>query len=257
MKKQLATIPSDLAIVQRPPDVAAMLSAVIDKGVSAENVAVIEQMVALYERMEKRQSEKDFAVALVNLQSETGRIQARKAVDVKNGVPRYSFAPYEDIMGKAQPILTLHGFSVTFDTSIEGDRMISHCTLTHKSGHSRTNKFAVRFTTPPGSNASQGDMSTKSYAKRGALCDALNIVVSHDDDARMVGGPVSESVAEDLETRAKACGADEEALLKFAGATSYENIPEGRLPEIIQQLERREAKNKKILESEKAEGALL
>ncbi len=229
------------ALAIQEPSVALMLQKVIEGGITKENVSVLESMVGLYERMKSKNAETEFAAALVALQGETIRVQATKAVDVKAGVPRYTFAPYEEIMAVVQPILTRHGFSITFDTKIDGDRLYSICTLTHKTGHSRSNQFAVRFTTPPGSSSAQGDMSTKSYAKRGALCDALNISIDHDDDARMIGKPIGQALALDLEDRVRKVGADENAFLKYAGAKTYAEISDERYPALDELLKRKEA----------------
>ncbi len=218
------------------------LYAITHGEITPEHVEVLGKMTDLYERHEKRQAEKDFAAALTELQGETIRVQATKAVDVKNGVPRYTFAPYEEIMRTVQPMLTRHGFSVTFDTKIDGDRLYSVCTLTHKAGHSRSNQFAVRFGKPPGSSDAQGDMSTKSYAKRGALCDALNISIDHDDDARMIGKPIGKALAEDLETRVMRVGSDVTAFLKYAGAERFEDISDDRYPVLDELLKRKEVK---------------
>ncbi len=232
------------------PSVALMLQKVIDGGITKENVSALESLVGLYDRMQAKNAEREFSAALVELQGETIRVQATKSVDVRDGIPRYKFAPYEEIMSVVQPMLTRHGFSVTFDTRIEADRLYSVCTLTHKSGHSRSNQFAVRFSKPPGSSDPQGDMSTKNYAKRGAFCDCLNISIEHDDDARMIGRPIGKALAEDLEKRVKACGADEHAFMKFAGvnvseaypvaSANYGQISDERWPVLDELLKRKE-----------------
>ncbi len=223
------------------PSVAMMLQKVIEGGITKENVTALESLVGLYDRMQAKNAEREFSAALVELQGETISVQATKSVDVRDGVPRYKFAPYEEIMSVVQPMLTRHGFSVTFDTKIEGDRLNSICTLTHKIGHSRSNQFAVRYSKPPGSSDPQGDMSTKNYAKRGAFCDCLNISISHDDDARMIGQPIGRALGEDLYTRVKNVGADEEAFLKFAGANSFIEISDERYEQLDEMLKRREA----------------
>lgn len=224
-ESQLATTPE--------PSVALMLqnalTSIQSGQVTGQHVEVLSKMMDLYERNEKRVAEKDFAAALVDLQGETIRVQATKAVDKKpDGSCRYRFAPYEEIMATVQPMLTRHGFSITFDTDEGESRLTSVCTLTHKSGHSRANKFAVRYGKPPGSSDAQGDMSTKSYAKRGALCDALNITIDHDDDARMIGKPIGKALGEELESRLKDCGGDRERFLAFAGAANFESIEDSR-----------------------------
>ncbi len=229
----------------KEPSVGMMLSGLLEsvqKGeTTPQTVEVLKGMMDLYERNEKRVAEMAFAQALTELQGETANVQATRAVDQKpDGTVRYRFAPYEEIMRTVKPMLTRYGFSVTFDTESNGDRLTSICTLMHKSGHARQNRFAVRYGKPPGSSDAQGDMSTKSYAKRGALCDALNIVVEHDDDARMIGQPIGKALADDLEARVKACGADREAFLKYAGAPTFDNISDERWPVLDELLKRKE-----------------
>ncbi len=228
------------------PSVGMMLQgllASVQKGeTTPQTVEVLKGMMDLYERNEKRVAEMAFAEALTALQGETANVQATKAVDQKpDGTVRYRFAPYEEIMRTVKPILTRHGFSITFDTESNGDRLTSICTLMHKSGHARQNRFAVRYGKPPGSSDAQGDMSTKSYAKRGALCDALNIVINHDDDAKMIGSPIGKALADDLEARVKSCGADREAFLKYAGANSFAEIPDERWQVLDELLKRKES----------------
>ncbi len=49
-------------------------------------------------------------------------------------------------------------------------------------------------------------------------------------------------VAEALEKRAKACGADIPTLLQVYGAKDFQSIPEARYAELDAQLKRKEAK---------------
>ncbi len=225
----------------KEPSVAMMLQKVIEGGITKENVAALESLVGLYDRMQAKNAEREFALALTDLQGETSNVEATKMVKNKDGSVRSRFAPYDEIMRTVKPMLTRHGFSITFDTEANGDRLNSICTLMHKSGHSRQNRFAVRYSTPPGASEPQGDMSTKTYAKRGALCDALNIVVEHDDDARMIGKPIGKALAEDLQKRVVMVGADPAAFLKFAGASDYHEISDERWPVLDELLKRKEA----------------
>lgn len=232
------------------PSVALMLQGALSNiqsgQITPQHVDVLEKMMALYERNEKRQSERDFADALVSLQGETARVKATSEVKDSGGTVRYKFAKYEAIMATVQPMLTKHGFSITFDTAVEDGRIVVSCKLTHRSGHSRENKFAVRNSAkPPGSSEAQGDMSNKSYAKRGALCDALNIVIEEDkdgaDDARNANCIAPEQAAE-IERRVKDSGMVETRVFKWLDITSYEQIRTDQLPEIEKELRKREAK---------------
>jgi hypothetical protein len=120
--------------------------------------------------------------------------------------------------------------------------MVSICTLRHVGGFSQSNEFAVRIGGgPPGATETQADGAAKTYAKRGALCDALNIVVEHDDDARMIGQPIGKALAADLESRVTKVGADRDAFLKFAGASTFAEISDERWPMLDELLSRKEA----------------
>lgn len=212
--------------VRPQPTVADMMQAIIDKGVTADNVAAMGELVKLYERMEDKKAEKEFAAAFVRLQAETRVIKATKAVPNNDGTTRYCFAPFEEIMEAVGPLLERHGFTVAFSTDYAEARLIKICHLTHTGGHTRENKFAVRVGKgPPGSSEAQGDGAASTYAKRFALCDALNIVIDKDSDARAEGGPITQEQAEELSRRLQMVNGDRVKFLAFAGAKSFAEIP--------------------------------
>jgi hypothetical protein len=233
-KKQLS--------VRGDPSVAMMLQKVIEGGITSENVSALESLVGLYDRMQAKDAERKFNEAFAKLQSELSSVNATRQVPNKDGTPRYRFAPYEDIMAEAKPVLIANGFAVSFTSRfMEGGRMVSMCTLRHVGGFSQSNEFAVRIGGgPPGATETQADGAAKTYAKRGALCDALNIVVEHDDDARMIGQPIGKALAEDLEKRVSDVGSDREAFLKYAGASKFEDISDERYSMLDELLKRKE-----------------
>ncbi len=216
------------------PSVALMLQKVIDGGITADNVSALESLVGLYDRMQAKNAEREFNQAFAKLQSELSSVNATRQVPNKDGSVRYRFAPYEDIMETVKPVLIANGFAISFTTRfMDGGRIVSICTLRHVGGFSQSNEFAVRIGGgPPGSTETQADGAAKTYAKRGALCDALNIVVEHDDDARMIGQPIGKALAEDLWRRVNECGADIEAFLKYAGVGSFADKGAGAFAEI-------------------------
>ena len=213
----------------------------IERGVTTENVQALDKLCDLYERVEAKKAEREFNTAFTSLQSAIPAVEAVKIVPDKQGNPKYRYAPYEEIMEKVQPILTEHGFSVSFDSNFADGRITATCKLSHISGHSEKTKFSCRIGSgPPGATESQADGSANSYAKRGALSGALNIVVEHDDDARGSTKTIPQEMADDLKRRVKAVGADEEAFLKFAGAAHYEAIALDRLNSLDAMLTRKE-----------------
>lgn len=234
---ELALHESPEALTIQP---AQMLRAVIDKGITPESVGVVERLVALYERMADKDAERKFAVAFANLQADVPAVQAVKEVPNNDGTVRYCYAPYEEIMFKVRPILQRHGFTVTFSSSVIDGRIVQSCTLQHVGGHKRTNQSAARIGKgPPGSSDAQGDGAASTYAKRFALCDALNIVVERDTDARAESGCISFEQAAYLKEMVKETRSDEKAFLKYAGAADYEHISTDRYDVLARELHKK------------------
>lgn len=216
-----------LAVVARPePSVANMLQAVIERGVTDANVQALERLVALYERTQERDAIKEYARAFKALQAEMPKVHAVRPVPNKDGSIRYKFAPFEDIMKQVAPYLDKHGFTVRFSTRYDEQRLVKICTLQHTGGHSNSNEFAVRIGQgPPGSTDTQADGAAGTYAKRFVLCDALNIVIEKDADARLEGAPITAAQAEELARRVIETESDKAAFLRFAGAQTFATIP--------------------------------
>lgn len=226
------------------PTPAEMLSAVIEKGVTQDNVAAIEKLVDLYERMEDRAAEKAFAADFVELQKEIPRIQATKVVRTRNKEAMYAYAPFEEIDEQARPICLKYGFTYSFSEGPSAENKLTKiCTLQHKGGHKRSNPYTVRIGSgPPNASASQADGAAHSYAKRGALCDALSIVVvGMDNDARTELQSISAGQASYLRARVRELGINEAAFLKWAGpdAKDFEDIPSNRYEECESQIDRK------------------
>lgn len=223
------------------PSTGAMLQAIIDRGITAESVAVVERLVALKERQEQRDAEKAFARAFVALQADMAPVQAIKAVPNRDGTTRFMYAPFEHIMAQVRPLLQRHGFTITFSADIRDDRVVQTCTLQHIDGHKQSTVFMAKIGSgPPQSSGAQADGAASTYAKRQALCSALNIVVEHDTDgmdARDEGKPISFEQAQTLREMVKETRSDEAAFLKFAGATSYEEIGSARYDQLFHALQ--------------------
>ena len=222
-------------------DPMSLIARMVEAGaMSAESVAVVKELVALKEHMEDRQAEQDFAQAFAGLQSELGTFQATKAVPDKQGNTRYTYLPYDEIMAKVSPLLQKFGFSVSFSTEFTDARILQTCTLQHQCGYHRDFKAYVRAGAGPyGANESQADGAAMTYAKRYALCNALNIVVERDTDARLEGSAISPEQVDTLQRMVRESGSDEAKFLKYAGAKWYDEIGANRYPEIYKVLKKK------------------
>jgi len=237
---EITTTQSNALVQHDANPIAPLLAAITQSGITPDNADALGKVLAMYERMEAQRAAKDFAAAFAAVQAEMPSVQATRAVPGNGGEIRYTFAPFDEIMRTVQPILARHGFSVSFDSRIEEGRMVALCTLTHASGHSRTNQFAVRGGKgPPGTNDAQADGSNRSYARRYALCDALNISIDHDTDARNEGDYITFEQARDLQYRVLALG-PEDKYLKLADAPNFDSIRERKYGVVLAALEAQE-----------------
>jgi hypothetical protein len=226
------------------PTTADMLRAVVDAGITDQNVGVLERLVALKERAEQRQAEREFAVAFNALQSEMPAIAATSEVPDKHGGVRYVFAAYETIMQTVRPLLMKHGFSVMFKAEFKEARIHMTCRLLHIGGHHEDTVSMVRVGSGPyGASDTQADGAAQTYAKRYALCSALNIVIERDTDgtadAAAEGEPITFEQAQTLREMVKDTGADEAKFLAYAGVKKYEDIGSNRYMELFSQLNKK------------------
>ncbi len=246
----IPTEPQELAIQPGADPVLKMIQKVIDGGVTESNVMAVDKLLGVYERLEQRDAEKQFAAAFIKLQAEMPRITADKEVPDREGNIKYKFAPYETIMDAVQPLLQKYGFTVTFSMTFEEGRVIQTCTLQHIGGHSKSNQFACRVGQgPPKSSEAQGDGAASTYAKRFALCNALNITIESDTDAqldvRLEGDLISSDKVQYLKEQVKEVGYKEESFLKLAGVDSFDAIREGSYGVLTRAIEMKRNANKK------------
>ena len=230
------------------PSAADILSGIVRAGVTSENVSAMKEVVAMMERQEDKNAEKAFAAAFVKLQAAVKTVKALRPVTV-NGTVRYMFAPFEDLMDGVAPHLEANGFSISFSTEYSGEgRLIKTIHMMHIGGHTKTNNYAVKIGKPMGGNSeAQMETMASTTAKRGALCDALNIVVEkyqQDSDARNEGSTekISAAEADDLRRRVRDCKANEADFLKLAGVKTFDDVPQAAFHILDELLARKERK---------------
>lgn len=134
-----------------------------------------------------------FALAITGFQRECPMIGKGRDAKDKDGRAMYSYAAFEDIWKKVQPILTRHAIAVTFDTQpVEG--LLSVTCKVRVGIHVETSSLVLPI--PPATarcNATQAMASATQYGKRYTFTAALGIVCAdEDDDAQSVVQPISE-----------------------------------------------------------------
>jgi ERF superfamily len=229
-------------LANQSASVGAMLQTVIEKGVTSENVAALEQLVGLYERLEAKDAEKAFNAAFVALQTDTPVIVAKTVIP-----NRGKYEKFEDVMQVVGPLLIRNGFAVSFEQLADDKRIKVTCHLRHIGGHSQSTSFAVRLGGKADSDT-QADCKASTTAKRNALLQALNIVIRQDclqdeDDPHNEGQFISPDNAEMLRVWVESTRSDRTKFLEHAQAETFDKILNSRFEDLCDTLRRREEKN--------------
>lgn len=172
---KIADVP---APVSADRDSAVILS-MIDKMVANPDMPVerLEQMFELHRRVKADAARTSYFAALADMQPALPIIAK---LGKGHGTQRY--ARWEDIVSKINPILTHHGFAVSFRVKDEGQRVLVTCVLSHRDGHAEETGFPFPYDGSGSKNAIQAVGSAIQYGKRYTACALLNIVGGDEED---------------------------------------------------------------------------
>jgi len=171
-----------------------MTQLVMSGEMTHDKVAALTELTKLQESMENRQAERAFSRSFVEMQRHLPRIKRDGTLEYpidknKPDGPKRTiskFAKWETIMEGIQPILSDHGFALSFKNvprSGEGGGLGICAVLRHDGGHTEVgDAFFVPLDTSGGKNNAQAYRSSASYGQRGAATLALNIVTEGDDN---------------------------------------------------------------------------
>jgi hypothetical protein len=205
------------------------------------DVAKVEKLLELYERIQAKTAEAQFNEAMTKAQSEVGRI----AADATNPQTRSQYASYAKLDKVLRPIYTANGFSLSFD---EGDspkpdhvRVLCHVA---RGGYTRTYHKDMPA---DGKGAKGGDVMTKthaagaamSYGMRYLLKGIFNIAIGEED--RDGNEPPSAGVSEEQVANILALitetSSDKAKFLKYLKVSKLEEIPAANYPAVVKLLE--------------------
>ncbi len=184
--------PAVPAVPGEAPDslLAAIVNASRDPSI---DVAKLQALMDMQERLEERQAKREFIAAYARLSGKLPRVKKNGTIDLtkrgetpapgkKNEVP---FAKWEDMDKIIRPLMAAEGFSLSFDSAPrteQGGGLVVSGELMHHFGHSRTASMPLPLDTGPGRNNLQAAGSTLSYGKRYVAEMLLNIVREGADD---------------------------------------------------------------------------
>lgn len=148
----------------------------------------LERLMQMKERADAQSARAAFDAAMAEMQPELPAIGERG-----NAAGRYTYALWEDINAAIKPVLTRHGFALTFRTDFAHGITVTGV-LSHRAGH----REETAMTLPADKSGNKPDVqavaSSVSYGKRYTAGALLNLT-SHgeDDDAFAAAGDADAS----------------------------------------------------------------
>lgn len=200
----------------------------------------MERILMMQERLEVRQAKAAYTAAMVAMKAEglpvidrKGRIEVREktASGKRDGdlTQSTAFAKWEDIDEAITPILTRHGFVLTFKTGTAPDGKVTVTgILSHEQGHSEETMITLPHDSSGSKNAVQAVGSTFSYGKRYTATALLNIRTKGEDDDGKRGGdpePLTDEEITKIFDLIKRTGSDQEKFCKVMGVSIIAEIP--------------------------------
>lgn len=210
------------------------------------DVDKLERLMGMYERLEARKAEGEFARAMNAAQSEIRRV----AADANNSQTRSKYATYAKLDSALRPVYAKHGFSLSFDTGEPPAELVVRvvCYVMHESGHTRTYHVDMPA---DGKGAKGGDVMTKTHATGSAMSYGMryllkmifNVAVGEEDDDGNGAGDALPRISEDqvqtIEALIDEVGADRHKFLRYWKVNSVSDIAEQAYEDVVKSLERK------------------
>lgn len=231
-----------------PASETAAILQVIERAASNPNVDIdkMERLFAMRERMIAQSAKRAYLDALAVVQpllpiiDRRGKITIRDKNDDKIIKQSTPYALWEDINEAITPVISAHGFSLSFRTGLtpEGKVTVTGI-LGHSEGHDEQTTITLPHDSTGSKNAVQAVGSSTSYGKRYAAMALLNITSrGEDDDGKSGGdeGPISAEQAKQIMDLISSTGSDIERFCAYLKTPSVAEIPASRFKDAIDKL---------------------
>lgn len=241
----------ELQVVEAAPVAAqpAQPMSLVEKAMSMglTDVSMIEKMMDLQERNERREAEKAYVAAMAAFKENSPKIFKDKDVSYgsNNGgsSTAYSHASLGNVTQTVNPELAKHGLSASWDVTQDGASITVKCKVTHKLGHSESTSITGGADSSGKKNSIQAVGSTISYFQRYTLLSILGLA-THDQDND--GNQPVELLSNDQISEIIAL-MDEKNLahshmLNWLKCDSWENVPAFRYEVIKKEIKKAQAR---------------
>lgn len=208
------------------------------------DVAKLEKLMDLNERMLNREAAKEFAEDFVQMKPELPTV----ARTHNNSQTKSKYAKLEDINVVVDPVLAKYGFGTQTKIKEQTDKGVTvTAILTHRGGH----KEETTIFMPLDDRGIAGTVnktqphavsSSITYAKRVAICALLNISTGDDADGNTDNGCITLEQAAEIDNLIRVTGADRAKLLEYASSDDVRNIPAKNYGKTISMLKQKQKK---------------
>lgn len=188
--------PQETAVATQPNESAAILSVIERAAMNPQiDVGRMQQLLDMQERVMARQARAAYDDAMAAMQPELPVIAERGGIKDRSGNVQSTYAKWEDINDAIKPVLSKHGFNLTFRTGQEDGKIIVTGVLAHRGGHREETTLALPLDTSGSKNPVQAVGSSTSYGQRYTSKALLNytsrLADDRDDDGRGGGASVA------------------------------------------------------------------
>lgn len=215
----------EVAKIQNQP---ATMIELIQTAVTAGNIELAERMLAMQERVQARNAEAEFNIAMTECQSQMRRI----AADANNKQTNSKYATYGKLDAVLRPIYTAQGFSLSFSDadSPKAEHVRVVCIVRHRSGHKETH---YKDMPADGKGAKGGDVMTKthaagaaqSYGMRYLLKGIFNVAIGEEDtDGNMPGDMLTLDQITELTDLAKEKDVNQKRFYEYMQVTCLAEV---------------------------------
>lgn len=203
------------------------------------DVAALEKLVELHERVAAREAAKEFADAMARFQAACPAIPKSSTATVttkSGGQYRYKYAELDEIARTVRPHLHGEGLSYSWDSVVsdDGKRISVTCTIAHANGHKVTATFASPTAAVTSSMSPQQEVAAAlTFGRRQSLIEALGLTTTDPDNEVALGNGAGPSVTRDqvldMEALIDQCPpATRDRMLAYVGVKTLEEIPQAR-----------------------------
>lgn len=197
----------------------------------AVDIDKMERLIAMRDRMVAQTARAAYAAALSGVQAKLPVIERKGLIKIpaKDGKTGHEtpYALWEDINDAIRPLLSEHGFALSFRIKKDSDRVEVTGILSHREGHQEETTLSLPMDMTGSKNNVQAIGSSTSYGKRYTAAALLNLTSrlpeDRDDDGNAAGIKlITEEQRTEIQGLIEATGAD---IAKFCNHFKIDALP--------------------------------